>query len=402
MKDRVEKISVINQIAHFYNNRNNGNMRKNGELISFLMQQLNEAVESNARIKLEDKVKEYYRDLDKQVKGYGRVVRGRPEINAMNIFVKEAQPERLTLLEVAFALKMNAEKTNQLLEIAGQYPLHWGGDPQESVLYFCLEKGMSHLDAIKMYERFCANLPLMSAEITDEEIKSLSQRSKFVAQAFEQALKIEDQRKSLQEFEKQLYLHAASYSYYSGRIRRYLLRLYNGQVENENNSFYKDFHILFNRAKSGIKSELERVVIKEESHPTREFVYMLLCVDYYRNENLAKLCSLEEYVNNHLRDEFGLDELAEDSIIEALLIELSRYNFSKRKKNLLTYGDSWVIYTEDKVGARNIDKAGYILSLYSEKLKEKGIDLPIEDVELIRKASFIQDLFLKTPGDKKK
>ena len=185
-------------------------------------------------------------------------------------------------------------------------------------------------------------------------------------------------------------------------MRRYLLGLYNTQVENEKIAFYEDFNILFNRVKSGIKSELERVVLKEGSHPTREFIYMLLCVDYYRNEDLANLYSLEEYINNHLRNEFGLDELNEKNILESLLIELSRYNFNKRKKNLVTYGDSWVIYNERSAGVRNIDKAGYILSLYSEKLKEKGIAIPIEDVELIRKASFIQDLFLKTPGDKKK
>ena len=419
MKHTSEGISCLKIIPRFcenFCNTNNikSNTQLNQELKVYLMKHLNVSKEADAKFLLGERTNQYYRRLNKEVKGYGRIVSGRPEINVTNIFspVKSTCPSRLTLFEIAFALGLNDEECNEMLRAAGQYDIHLGGDPQESIIFFCLKKGLSHLDAIRMYERYCANDPL--SKVLKENETNLSQRSQFIADELLKAMLIKDFDRSMQAFEQQLGLYAASYSYYSGRVRRYVLRLLEENTkkekkavnleDNRTSSLCSDFCILFGRDKRGMSSELDKIY-KAESHPTREFVYMLLCLDYYRNYfKNCKLYSLEEYINNWL-DDFGMEELNNTRIIEALLLELSKYQFHNKKNNMVRYNsDSWIIVHSSN--RSYIEQAAFILKEYTEEPKKEDFQgpkvyIPISEVPLIFKNTFLQDLFLKTPGVKK-
>ena len=414
MQYKSEGRSYLEIIQDFYISFREANNTVTAEnkdaLKAYLMKQLSVSKEVDAQFLLEEKTKQYYRRLNAEIKGQGRVVKGRPEINVVNIFDtgKSTYPSRLTLFEIAFALGLDEKECNEMFRAAGQYEIHLGGDPQESILYFCLKKGLTHLDAIRMHERYCRNSSL--SEAPEELQKTMSQRSRFVADALLEAIAIEDFDTSKQEFEAKLPLYAASYSYFSGRVRRYVLRLLDENTKKDKgktsvegtgySALSSDFCVLFDRDRRGVSSELDKVR-KAESHPTREFVCMLLCLDYYRNyQRNCMFYSLEEYINNELND-FGMEELNDARIIEALLIELSKFQFHDRKSNMVRYDSKyWIILPKNDLSY--IKQAGYILNEYIVNLEEKhNMYVRICNISLIHKNAFLQDLFLKTPGDSK-
>lgn len=418
MRHSSEGHSYLEMITGFYERfckTNNAvvmtpRLQINQNLKDFLIKKLGATNEADAQFQLGEKTKCYYNSLNKKLQGKARVVRGRPEINVTNIFNPEdpTYPTRMVLLEIAFVLELKPSDCNEMLRIANQYDIHLGGDPQESIIYFCLEKGLSHLEAIRMYEQYCKNESL--TEVSEEHKKTMSQRSQYIAKDLLKAIHIDCFDISKYEFENKLHLYSASYSYYSGRVRKFVLRLRDESLNKKEeptdseaakkSALYSDFCVLFNRDVRGIDSEL-RKVYKGESHPSREFVYMLLCLDYYKNyEKISKVYSLEEHTNNYLRD-FDMEELKDTRITESLLIELSKYKFQNRKKNMVQYNsDHWVILPSHNWNY--VKQAGFIIKKYVDEINERyNVTIPIDQATLILKNSFLQDSFLKMPGDKR-
>lgn len=311
---------------------------------------------------------------------------------------------RETLFKIAFALGykfdgFKAAQCNEMLEKAGQNPIHIGGDPQESIVYFCLEKKQSYLTAVCLYEKYCQNEPLTGLD--SEEKGVMSQRSRLASPKMIEAIQNSDYEESLKDFEEQLYSHAAMYSYYSGRARRYVL---DRIAEKKNKKFPLDkaFSYVFCREEREIERAFDKI-IKGSSYPTRNLICLMLTMEYFLDyEQNRTVLTLKDYLNLYLGpDKLGLLQLDKTRRIDALLLELSRYDLSQRKRNWIRYDkETWVVFDEWLLhyDETELHLAAYIIKRYILD-KYKSIN-PITSAELIKKECFFEKL--KTTGEKKK
>lgn len=376
---------------------------RNYQLKQFLLEKLHTQKEENARRRIRNQINNYYKTLTDELRssleGENKAIitSSNPGVNAWNIFCTSKDsmcPTRLTLFEIAFTLGLNGEECNKMLRSAGHYDIHLGGDPQESIIYFCLDKGLSHLDAIKMYEQFCMNQLLVC--VSEDYQKTISQRSVFIAKELLKAINMEHFDSSKAAFEEKLRLYAASYSYYCGRVRRYFLKLTDAYMKEGADQFRNDFCLMFHRVESGVKLEFGKI-LDEKSHPTRECVCLTLCLDYYKNYSTnSKLYSLEEFINNNLAS-FGIEELNDIRLLDALLIELSQYQLDTRTTKAVKHSNG-LSFAFPYTGKDYIRQVSEILKCYCT-MDYCAVE-PITRAKLIDKNSFLQDLFLKTPGDK--
>lgn len=310
---------------------------------------------------------------------------------------------RETLFKIAFALGdkfdgFKATQCNEMLEKAGHNPIHLGGDPQESIVYFCLEKKQSYLAAVSLYEKYCKNEPLTGLD--SEEKGVMSQRSKLVSPKMIQAIQNADFNESLKDFEEQLYSHAAMYSYYSGRARRYVL----DRIAEANNKKFpldKVFSYVFAREDREVESAFDKI-LKGSSHPTRNLICLLLTIDYFLEYKKHKtVLTLKDYLNLYLGpDRLGLLQLNKSRRLDSLLLELSRYDISQRKRNWIRYDkETWIVFDEWLLhyDETELHLVAYIIKRYILD-KYKSIN-PVTSAELIKKDCFFEKL--KTAGGKK-
>lgn len=244
------------------------------------------------------------------------------------------QPKRETLLRIAFALQMDSNTCDKMLEAAGQYRIHTGGSAQESIYSYCLDDQRSYSEAEELYKEYLGLPESPPSELAE---RKLSQRTKSNADIIKKFLKEHEafsRKEKDRAFIRLLHTKSHTFTANSGRAWRLVHTLHKRISTDEFLSFFGE-SLLYER--DYIHQKLRDSLNNRRSIPTRDYICLLSMVVYYK-EFSSQTQSMVDFVNTNLAS-CGLSPLMLKHNPDSLIIELSHYKIANRSKNWISYSN---------------------------------------------------------------